>query len=47
MFHSNGYGYGQLNALRVNASRTYNSFQLYMSSGNIASGDFILYGVTE
>ena len=47
MFHSNGYGYGQLNALRVNASRTYNSFQLYMSSGNITSGDFILYGITE
>ena len=47
MFHSNGYGYGQLYGLRVNASRTYNSFQLYMSSGNITSGDFILYGVAE
>ena len=47
MFHSNGYGYGQNYSLRVNASRTYNSFQLYMSSGNITSGDFTLYGITE
>ena len=47
ILHSSGYAYGHNFALRVNASRTYNSFQLYMSSGNITSGDFILYGVAE
>ena len=47
MVHSNGNIYAQMYGLRVSTERTYNSFQLYMSTGNITSGDFILYGVAE
>lgn len=47
MKQSGGNTHGHTYGLSVETERTYNSFQLYMSSGNITSGDFTLYGVTE